>query len=459
MAVSSATGGNFDVAAIVDQLMTIERRPLAALSTREASYQSKISAFGTVKSALSAFQTAARSLSDLSAIPSNTTVVSNSTMFSTTVSSTAALGAHSIEIGNLAQSQKLAAAGQVDTTTAIGTGTLNFDFGTTDAGVFTTGGAGIKTVTIDGANNTLQGIRDAINAANIGVTANIVNDGSATPYRLTLSANATGLSNTMQITVAGDAALSDLLNYDPNGVTNMTETAAAQNASLIVDGVTVSKASNTISDVIDGVTLTLLKPTTGQESVEVKRDTTAFQAAVESFAKTYSDLNKSITDLTAYNASTRKAAILQGDSVIRGIQSQLRTILGSSVATGGTLTTLSQIGLSAQKDGSLKLDTAKLTEAVNNNFGDLSALLGGPLGFAYNFNQFVGDTLGFDGAFTGRTEGLSNSIRDIGKQRDTINTRLATVEARYRRQFAALDGMLSSMNQTSSYLTQQLSNL
>lgn len=459
MAVSSATGGNIDVAAIVEQLMTIERRPLAALSTREASYQSKISAFGTVKSALSAFQTAARTLSDLSATPSNAATSSNSTLFGVTASSAAAVGTHSIEIGNLAQAQKLAAAGQLDTTTAIGVGTLTFDFGTTSGGVFTSGGAGTKAVTIDGSNSTLQGIRDAINAANVGVTANIVNDGSGTPYRLTLSANATGLSNSMQISVTGDTALSDLLNYDPNGAMNMTQTAAALDAALIIDGVSVSKSSNTVSDVIDGVTLSLLKETTTPETIEVKRDTAAIKTAVEGFAKAYSDLNKTITDLTAYNTTTRKAAALQGDSVIRGIQTQLRSIMGSSVATGGTLTTLSQIGLSPQKDGSLTVDSTKLTAALNNNFGDFAALLSAPQGYAYSFNQFVSNTLGFDGAFTGRTEGLNNSIRDLGKQRDAINTRLVTVEARYRRQFAALDGMLSSMNQTSSYLTQQLSKL
>jgi len=459
MAVSSATGGNIDVASIVEQLMTIERRPLAALSTREASYQSKISAFGTVKSALSAFQTAARTLSDLSATPSNTAASSNSTMFGVTASSAAAVGTHSIEIGNLAQAQKLAAAGQLDTTTAIGVGTLTFDFGTTSGGVFTSGGAGTKTVDIDGSNNTLQGIRDAINSANVGVTANIVNDGSGTPYRLTLSSNATGLSNSMQISVTGDTALSDLLNYDPNGAMNMAQTAAALDASLIIDGISVSKSSNTVSDVIDGVTLSLLKETTTAETIEVKRDTAAVKTAVEGFAKAYSDLNKTITDLTAYNTTTRKAAALQGDSVIRGIQAQLRNIMGSSVATGGTLTTLSQIGLSPQKDGSLTVDSTKLAAALDNNFGDFSALLSAPQGYAYNFNQFVSTTLGFDGAFTGRTEGLTNSIRDLGKQRDAINTRLVTVEARYRRQFAALDGMLSSMNQTSSYLTQQLSKL
>lgn len=460
MAVSSATsGGGIDVAGIVSQLMTAERQPLAALSTREASYQSKISALGTVKSALSAFQSAARSLSDLSATPSNTTASSDSTLFTATASSAAAIGTHTIEIGNLAQAQKLAATGQTDTTTAIGTGTLTFDFGTTTAGVFASGGAGTKTVTIDETNNTLQGIRDAINAANIGVTANIVNDGGASPYRLTLSSSATGLSNTMQIAVAGDTALSDLLNYDPNGVMNMTQTATAQNAALIVDGVAVSKASNTVSDVIDGVTLTLLKPTTGQESIETKRDTAALQAAVESFAKTYSDLNKTLTDLTAYNATTRKAAALQGDSVIRGMQTRLRSILGAEVATGGTLTTLSQIGVSTQKDGSLKVDTAKLTAAINGNFGDFSALLGRPLGYGYALNEFASTTLGFDGALTGRTEGLNNAIRDIGKQRDAINTRLVSVEARYRRQFTSLDSMLSSMGQTSSYLSQQLSKL
>lgn len=459
MAVSATSTGGIDVAGLVSQLMTIEQRPLTALNTRETSYQSKISALGTVKSSLSAFQTAAQRLSDLSARPTNITSLSNSTLFAASASSAAAAGVHSIEVGTLAQSQKLAATGQADAAAAIGGGTsttLTFDFGTTSGGVFASGGGTPKTVTIDGSNNTLQGIRDAINAANIGVTANIVNDGTATPYRLTLSSNATGLSSTMQISVSGEAALSDLLNYDPNGVMNMTQTAAAQNASLIVDGIAVSKPSNTVTDVIDGVTLTLLKQTTGPETLEVKRDTATFQTAAEGFAKAYSDLNKTISDLTAYNATTRKAAALQGDSVIRGIQSQLRSILGSSVATGGALTTLSQIGLSPQKDGSLTVDATKLANAVNNHFGDLEALLSSPNGLAYSLGQYIGTTLGIDGALTGRTESYNASIRDIGKQREAINARLTIVEARYRRQFTALDSMLSSMNQTSSYLTKQL---
>jgi flagellar hook-associated protein 2 len=123
---------------------------------------------------------------------------------------------------------------------------------------------------------------------------------------------------------------------------NMTQTAAALDASLIIDGISVSKGSNTVSDVIDGVTLSLLKETTTAETIEVKRDTAALKTAVEGFAKTYSDLNKTITDLTAYNTTTRKR-------LRRSIfKAQLRNIMGSSVATGGTHH-VSQIGLS-QKD-------------------------------------------------------------------------------------------------------------
>jgi len=187
MAASAISAGSIDVNAIVSQLMIVERQPLNALQTKETSYQSKITALGLIKSKMSDFQTALQSLgssssSSLLAYKANS---SDSTVFSATASSSATAGVYSLNVTKLAQAHKLAAAGQLSDTTAISStaSTVTFSVGGTNTDIAIAAGA------------TLQDMRAAINAAGIGVTATIINDGSATPYRLALSANNSGLSN------------------------------------------------------------------------------------------------------------------------------------------------------------------------------------------------------------------------------------------------------------------------
>ena len=293
-------------------------------------------------------------------------------------------------MSKLAQSQKLVATGKLNATDPIGNGTLTFDFGTISGGTFdpvtgkytgaafASNGAGVKTVTIDASNNSLSGIRDAINSANIGVSATIVNDGGTSPYRLALTSTNTGKINSIKIS-GGDAGLSALLNHDPanNAGQNLSETAAAQNAELKVDGIAVSKASNSIGDVIQGVTLNLLKTNVvgGPTAVTVARDTASVTSAVNAFVKAYNDINKNLGDLSAYNATTKQAALLQGDSAVRTIRSQLRGTLTAAISGGsGNYTTLSSIGVSFQKDGTLTVDSTKLQSAINTNFNDIASL-------------------------------------------------------------------------------------
>lgn len=855
---SATTGTNIDVNGIVSQLMTIEQKPLTALNSKEASYQSKISAFGQVKSAFSAFQTALQGLSSNTKFQANSATSSDTSVFTASALGSASVGSHSISITNLAQNQRLAAAGVASTTTSIGNGTLTFDFGTISGGTFnattgkygataltnatvangtvaataataigpaqtsftpdatssgtipagtltlngasvgaitlfgvdsatniaaafdaayvasggtagtftsipggpvtkaagttvtfgitgtaansataasnlatlafqtglssaqlgtqassnatvtvasTTGlsagdaisgggfpagttiasitdathflttapgtnGTGVtlnattassvttftpnttgsKTVTIDASNNSLQGIRDAINAAQVGVTASIVNDGGTAPYRLVLNSNAIGANNSMKVSVSGDAALSSLLSNDPAGTQNLSEIVTAKNAALVVDGVAVSKASNSVNDVLQGVTLNLLKPTTSPATLTVARDTATVQTSVEGFVKAYNDLNKVISDLTAYNPATKKAAALQGDSAVRSLKSQIDGMLSVAVSTSaGSLTTLSQIGVGKQTNGTLAIDSTKLTNALNTQFSDIAGLFaavgkstdslvafksapsstlpgnyavnvttiatqgqstgsvnlnlgtttiasgtsitatvdgtsaavaltagtytaaqlatmiqsaingssafstlgksviaaidlngalnvtsnlygstsgasladaGGTLvstymgaptnttgvdvagtinglaatgsgqtlvsstgnssglqiqilggmtgargtvnysqGYAFKLNDFANTSLGSTGLLTGRVDGLNSSVKDLAKQRDAINARLVTIEARYRRQYTKLDAMLSSMNATSTYLSQQIAKM
>ena len=732
MATTSSTG--LDVNSIVSQLMTVERQPIKKLDVKEASYQAKLTAYGSVKGAVSGFQTALQSLNSASRFQSLKATPSDTTVFSASATSSAVAGTYSLEVTSLAQAQKLVASGQVSSTATIGTGastTVTFDFGTiagntfnsstgkygttltgasttsgsstitvsstanlavgaaisgagipagatiasiTDAThfvisanatatgtanlqatpVFTSNGSGTKSITIDSSNNSLQGIRDAINAARMGVTATIVNDGSGTPYRLALSSDNNGASNSMKITVTGDATVSSLLAHDPAGTQNLSETVTAQNANFKVNGVSVSKPSNTVSDVIQGVTLTLSKTTTSPATLTVARDTASISSAISGFVKAYNDLASTLKNISAYDPATQKGAILQGDSTVRSLQSQLRNMLSTSVTgTAGTLTTLSDVGVSFQKDGTLALNQSKLDSAIANHFSDIASLFasvgkasdslvsftsatsntkagnyavnitrlatqgkmagalaagtttidatnntlnvvingtsasvtlatgtytaatlatevqskinsastlsaagiavavtqtagvftvtsntygstssvsltgngadnlfggiggaapatpptatagvdvagtiggvastgsgqvlsassgdpiglsitvsGGALGargtigysqgYATTLNKWATSVLASDGSLASRTDGIGKTIKDIGNRRAALETRLIAIERRYRTQFVALDTMLSNMNQTSTYLTQQLAKL
>ena len=389
MAISApGIGSNLDVNSIVSQLMALERRPLQALDRKEANFQAQLSAFGTFKSALSTFQEAISGLNDVGRFQAYKATISDSSVASVAAAKSAAPGSFALEITQLAQAQKLVAAGQASASTVIGAGTLTFEFGTVTGGTFdsvsghytgasfTADGAGTKTVTIGASSNTLTGIRDAINAAKIGVTASIVNDGSGTPYRLALSANNPGQAKSLKISVTGDAALSALLAHDAAGTQNLAETATARNAQLKIDGVAITKATNTITDAIEGVTLNLTKTNAGAPAtVTVALDSGAIKGSVEALVKAYNDLNTTIKNLSSYNAATKQGSILQGDFTLIALQSRVRATLSNALAgTGGAYSNLAAIGVAFQKDGALTLDAAKFQTALDNSPNDIAAL-------------------------------------------------------------------------------------
>lgn len=397
MALSSpGIGSGLDINGIVAKLMAVESQPLRALDTKEAAYQAKLSAYGTLSGALSSFQSAVQGLNDPAKFQSLKASSSDSAVASASASSIAAAGIYALDISKIAQSQKLVAAGKTSTSAAIGLGgttTLTFDFGTisgtltpyapsTGTGgtysgaTFTSNGSGIKTVTIDATNNSLTGIRDAINNAKIGVTASIVNDGGASPYRLVLSSDNAGSSNSLKIGVSGDATISALLSHDPTGVVgtaqNLQQTLIGQNTEMTVNGVFISKTNSTLTDVIPGVTLSALK--IGTSTISVTQNSSGVTSAVDAFIKGYNDLAKTLKDSSSYDPATKKAGILQGDASVRTIQSQIRALLGRSLTGNLAYTNLSQVGITLQKDSSLALDSAKLQAALAANPVDLAAV-------------------------------------------------------------------------------------
>lgn len=412
MAISSlGVGSNLDLNSIISGLMQIEQQPLTALATREASYQAKLTAYGSIKSALSSFQSAVSGLTSLSKFQSIKASSSDSDVATATASSIASPGSYTVKVNQLAQAQSLVAAGQASTTAAIGAGTsttITFDFGKISGGTFTaydstagTGGTysgatfssngdGAKTVTIDSSNNSLTGIRDAINEAEIGVTASIVNDGGASPYRLVLTSDKSGEEYSMKVSVSGDATISSLLSHDPAGSQGLQETLTGQNTKLTVNGVQISQASTSLTDVIDGVTLNVLE--TGTSKITVARDTSGVSTSVNSFVTAYNELNKTLKSLTAYNSETKTAATLQGDAAARSIQSQIRSLLGGSLTGAGTFKTLSSIGITFQSDGSLALNSSKLQSALTQNATDVAAVFASVGAPTDSLVSYVGST-------------------------------------------------------------------
>ena len=241
-----------------------------------------------------------------------------------------------------------------------------------------------KTITLAPGDQTLQGIRDAINKADMGVTATIVSDGSSKPFHLVVTSNKTGEATSMKIGVtdedgaAGDQALVSLLGYDPAGAQGMTQTAGAQSTLLNMNGIEIKSDSTSVKDAIQGVTLDV--SAVGSSTLTVSKDTAAISTAVNGFVKAYNELNKTMGTLTKYNAETQTGGVLQGDASVRAIQSQLRRQISTVMeGTGGKLNSLSQVGISFEKDGSLKLDSTKLNKAITENaadFGGLFAAMG-----------------------------------------------------------------------------------
>lgn len=401
-------GSGLNVNSIVSSLMAVDSQPLNLLNKQEQSYQAKLSAYGQLTAALSTFQGSVASLTSQGTFQNLTATPSDSTIMTASAANTASTGNYSVNVTALAQSQSLVATGQATTTAAIGSGTsttLTFSFGTingtTTNGVYGSGTTftqdptqGTKTVTIDSSNNSLQGIMDAINAANIGVTASIVNDGSSSPYRLELTSSS-GAKHSMSIAVSGDSTLQSLLGYNPTSTTgqNLTQTVAGQDAAFTVNGLSVASSTNTDTSAIPGVTLNLLK--IGSSSLAITNDAASVQKAVQSFVSSYNTLHSATSSLTAYDSTTQTGGPLIGDYTAMSVETKLSGILVSAVpglSSGAGITTLAQLGISLNKDGSLSLNNATLQSAISSNLADIGAMFASVGKATDSLVNYVGST-------------------------------------------------------------------
>ncbi len=438
---SSGIGSGLDVPNLVAQLVANERAPTAALIDRsERQTKAQISALATLRNAFDGLRTALTKLtSDDSALARKVTVQAEAG-FSASASAGAATGNYQVEVLALASAHKLSSTAYGKGDSVVGTGKLTIVSGETTINV-----------DIDDKNNTLEGIRDAINRAadGKGVTASIVNadDGA----HLVLSGTQTGAANALRVTTSGgDGGLAGL-RHDPPNASTMTQLSAAADARIRVDGLERSSASNTITDMLQGVTLTLNKAVVGTvKELSVSSDPTVLRNAAKGFVTSYNAALGAIASTSKYDPATKIAAAFNGDAMVRGTGQDLRNQLSGSV------TDLKALGITIAADGTLKMDDAAFDAAVAKDPTTATKLFSADNGLASGLQKTMAGLLDDDGLLDSRSDNLAGRTRSIEDQRTALDRRMTQVEARYRAQFVALDGLMAKMQSTSSFLSQQL---
>lgn len=454
-------GSGLDIDSIVTSLVSAEGDAKTLLLTNKRSdTEFEVSAYGALKSTLSTFSTSLSFLKTSSNFEANTVTSSDETVFSVTSSGSVAPGKFDIEVRALAEAQKLLTAGFTDQNTVVGTGTLTISVGSESF-----------TVDIDSNNDTLAQIRSAINNSsnNKGVSATVVNvdDGSGgTEAKLILSSDKTGTDNQITVTVDDadsndtDASGLSAFYFDTSDVTTperLTQINAAVDAEVYIDGQKILSSSNKISNAIEGVTITALKEDTGNiHTLTVDRDVQTIKSNIESFVSNYNTLRTFINDVTEFDPATGEAAVLLGDATTRNLSNQIRSQLSDSVSgISGLYTTLVDIGITTNSDGTLKIDNNKLDSAITTNLDDVSQLFSSSNGVATKLDNVVDEYIKTNGLLDTKTAGLNATIEDINEDIVSLQSSLDTLETRLRAQFAAMDAIVAELNNTSSFLTQQ----
>ncbi len=451
----SGVGSGLDINNIVSQLVEAERAPKAnRLDSKEARLQAQLSAYGSLKSALDAFQNSLNVLSDADTFTQRSVTLPADSPFSAVASDEAAAGSYEVSVEQLATRHKLASAAYADAQTSVGTGSLTISV---DGDSFS--------LAIDSGSDSLEAIRAAINSAedNVGVSASIVNDQDGA--HLVLTSDNTGAASeiTVEVTTGlGDTGDLGQLAYDPNALSNpMSEKVAAQDSIIIVDGFTQTSADRNVEGMIEGVSFNLSEARPGEAiTLAVTQDSAAVKRAVEGFVKAYNTLNATLNDLTAYDAEAKTAGLLQGDSTTREIATRLRREMGEVVdGIGSELNSLTQLGITTGDNAVLEVDDALLSAAVNGNIADIADLFGSEDGYAVRLDSSLDLYTQGGGILQIRSDGLNSQIDRINDQREALDRRIAGIEARYFAQFSALDSLLGQLTSTGDFLNQQLANL
>ena len=443
---SVGIGSGMDIGGIVTALVNAESAgKIAKFDVSEGKLNAQISGIGALKSAMSEFNDKLKTLTKSETFGSQKVTTSTKDYLSATVDKTAVSGSYQVKVEQLAQSQKVGSAVASDATSPIGEGSLSISLGSGTA------------FNIDvSATDSLTDIMNKINKSddNTDVTATIVN-GELGP-QLVLGSKKTGEDNLISVTATDSGTGTGL-----SDTFTMSELTPAKNAIVHIDGVKVVSQSNSLDNAITGVSLTLTAADIDKKTtLTVSKDTAKTKTAIEGFVESYNSLMKTIKDLTGYNPDTKKAGILQGDALPRGIQSQLRGMLSSGFETSDGTQMLANFGVKTTREGLLEIDSAKLTKSIEADKGVIAELFATEdTGLAAKMSSLVDTYIKSGGVIDSRDSSLDEQVSRIADSRVQLNTRMAAYSDRLYKQYNAMDLIVANLNSQSSSLLSRIDSL
>jgi flagellar hook-associated protein 2 len=437
---------------LISKLMEVKRQPIKILESKVTSYTDKMSSYNELSSKLSSLKSAADKLKYSYSFYVNNATVSDETVMDATASGTAAVGNYSVEVTSLASEEKEAHNG---TGLTASTAVVN-NSGSDKVFQYTYAGTQRSLTAANGT--TLDGLKNLINndASNPGVTATIVNDG--TNYRLIVSGNDTGSAKS--ITIDAGTTLDGTGSTVNFTAATFTQTKTAANAAFKVDGLSISRSTNSVSDVITGLTINLKKtgtvPAPATATVTVAADNDSIKEQINDFVSAYNDVTSFLKTNTAYDTSSGENGILSGEGTARNIQNRIRDMVSSSVSgLSGSISMLAQIGITTDyKTGNLVTNSSILDAKLGSNLDDVAEMFqGSSNGIATQIYDYIGElTSTVDGAITLRKDGLSDIIKSVTNTIRNMEFRLDKTENDMVRQFTALEKIVGNYNSIGNYL-------
>ncbi len=448
-------GNGFDYSQVVNALVQAASGPLNRFTQTQNTLSAKSADYTTLSTKLQSLQSATSALNVLNYNQPSASVT-DSTTLTATASSTATTGTYSIQVSQLAQAHQIAN----KAATAVTSMTAPIVSGPSATFSFHIGSGSVQTVTLNAGAN-IQDLANGINDLGAGVSASILNTGTDTSpsYRLILTANSTGSSSA--ITITADGTSMDFLNSSGTGGIDTLQ--AALDAQIKVgdpnlNPVTVIRSTNAISDAIPGVTLNLTKTTgTGSVNVSVTQDSSAVKTNIKALVTAYNDVVNFIASKNTYDSKTNTGGTFFAEGTPNTVLSKLRFSLSSAVSGATTYTNVGQIGFQTNKDGTITIDDAALSSALNSNYGAVKALVGGQIGnpgIATQLSSAIDDLNDVaGGVLTLKQNSLTDKINSLTDRIATQQEYIAQYQQRLQLQFAQLDSLLAGIQGQIGFLT------
>ena len=433
---STSTAG-IDVPTVVSEVLQPQTQQVTQWQTEETTYKNQTTALQQLNTQLQTLLTDANNLNDpLGSFDAMDTAVSDASVLSASASTGAVAGTHTISVTSLATTSSEYSNEVASGSTAIGTGAITLQVGSGSA----------STITVDSSDDTLTGLAAAINKQNLGVTASVITDAGGS--RLTLVSNSSGAAG--NITISGNTS----------GL-SFTVGSKGQDASLTVDGVPIDSSSNTVANAIPGITLNLMDTTSSPVTLQVSPDTSQAASAINTFVSDYNTVISNLNSQFTSGGSSGTTGTLMGDSAAEFVQSTLLGDATGGVSGNGAIASLADLGITMNEDGTLAVDSSKLSTALTNNFQQVQNFFQATsTGFAQKFSSDLNNlTNPTNGPIAVDLNGITSSVSSLQSQITDFQANLTTEQQSLTTYYDNVNVTLQSLPSLLASINAQLGSL